>query len=182
MADSMEIVVVVKGLVGEEKSESKSPSASPSGFDKLKKMSHPISSILSHNKGESSGAYFGKEVARNVINITTKTASLSVNRYFQLSEDYKGQNYLNNIMANINRAKSLGSSVLNGAESGALVGGAAGAAAGAVISGTFNLLNQSIDYQNRVWNYEVSLNATRSETTFKAKRAGLYDGGRGTEN
>ena len=184
MAETVEYIVRIVGLGGddEEKKEKEKPSALASGLEGLQKALHPIQNALKHNKDEKAGAYFGKEVAKNVIGTMEVVATTSINRYFRLSEDYKGQNYLNNIMGNINRAKQFASGTIAGAAAGAKVGGGIGAIAGAALGGTTTFVKQAIQFQNTVMEFKNSLNATRIETAFRAERAGLYDGGKGTEN
>lgn len=178
MAETVEYIVRVKGLTeSSEKSEDEKTSQKPSGFKKLQKAIHP----LKHSKDEGFVTYYGKEVAKNAISLGHQVVTLSVNRYFQLSEDYKGENYLNNVMGNINRVKSIGSSIVGGAMAGSTFG-PLGIVVGAAVSGATTVIRQQIDFKNKVASFEQSLNATRVETAFRAQRAGLYDGGKGTEN
>ena len=183
MAETVEYVVRIVGLGGGEgDKEDKKPSALTSGLEGLQKAMHPIQSFLKHDKDEGPGAYFGREMAKNFINTMEIVTTTTVNRYFQLSEDYKGQNYLNNVMGNISRIKQFGTSTIAGAIGGAKVGGAAGLVLGATIGGTTTFIKHAVEYQNNIKQFKMSLNATRIETAFRAERAGLYDGGKGTEN
>ena len=183
MAETVEYVVRIVGLGGDSEEEEKTKkSGLVTGLEGLQKAMHPIQNALKHSKDESSGVFFGKEIAKSVISTIETTTTTSLNNYFRLSENYNCQNYLTNVMANINRAKGFGSSILTMSLAGAKVGGGYGALAGAIIGGTTTLINQSLQYQNTVIEYKTSLNATRIETSFRAERAGLYDGGKGTEN
>lgn len=163
-----------------EKKPKKTKSKLVTGLEGLQKALNP-QSFLEHNKNDDIKMYFGKEAANRAIDTLATVTEYSVSRYFRLSEDYKSENYLNNVMGNINRAKSFGLSAVGGAIAGAKFG-PVGAGIGAVVSGATTIINQYISYQNQIANYEQSLNATRVETVFKAQRAGLYDGGKGTEN
>lgn len=181
MADTVEYVVRIVGLGGNEEKEEEKKKLS-SGFEKVQQLMHPIQTALRHEKGEEPDVYFGKEIAKTAISSLESVTTTSINRYYRMSEDYIGQNYLNNVMSNINRTKQFAGSVLAGAMGGAKVGGALGAIAGGALGGTTNLINQAISYNNTIIEYKTSLNATRIETSFRAERAGLYDGGKGTEN
>lgn len=187
MADTVEYVVRIVGLGGggDDTNESKQGEKNngiPSGLDGLQAAMHPIQSILSHKKDESPNVYFGKEIAKNTISTLENVTTTSINRYFRMSEDYVAQNNLNNVMGNINRAKQLAGSTLSGAMSGAQVGGAPGAIIGATIGGVSAVANQVISYNNTIIEYKTALNATNIEKSFRAERAGLYDGGKDTEN
>lgn len=183
MADKVEYVVRIVGLGGEdesgEKKEDKTSSLS-SGLKGLQKALTPVKSSIQALKSNPETYYIG-EIAGTVITNVSNDISLSVNRYFRLSEDYKNQNNLTNITSNINRAKSFGMSTLGTAMVGAKLG-VGGAVFGAIIGAASNIWTQRSQWNNTVANFNASMNATKVETEFRAKRAGLYDGGKGTEN
>ena len=183
MADSVEYVVRIVGLGGgdDEDKTKKTKSALTTGLEGLQKAMHPIQSSLVHKKGDKIEDYFGIEVAKNGIRTLETVVTTTVNRYYKLSEDYRAQNYMNNVMGNINRVKSFGDSAVAGAIAGSKFG-PVGAVLGAAINGASTLIRDVINYQNQIADYKTSLNATRIETSFRAERAGLYDGGKGTEN
>lgn len=187
MAEVVEYVVNIKGLIGDGSDSSKKEdsatkkSALTSDLEDVQKMLHPIQNALKHQRGESKNVYFGKEIAQSVISTTTTAVSLSLNRYFRLSEDYKSENYLNNISQNVSTVMSIAESTIGGAIAGSKFG-PVGAVAGGVISGSSSALNAVLNWENTKANFYATLNATNTEQEFRAKRAGLYDGGRGTEN
>ena len=186
MAEVVEYVVRIKGLnnmSNDDDSNGTNPNttALSSGLSFLQKTMHPIQNSIKTLQGKNEVGYVIGGIANGVVNNVSSYASMNINRYFRLSEDYKGQNNLNNIMTNVKRAQSFGLSIAAGGLAGAKFG-PIGAVGGMIISGTSNAVNQVIQYQNLVANYKQSLNATRTETVFNANRAGLYDGGKGTEN
>lgn len=183
MAETVEYIVRIVGLGGDddEKKEKEKPSALTSGLEGLQKALHPIDNALKHKKNETENMFYIKEATKNAISVAETGIQLTLNRYFKLSEDYKSQNYLNNVMSNVNRAKGFASSTISGAVAGAKFG-PVGAVFGALISGTANIGKQLIEWDNTLKNFYSSMNATRVETSFRARRAGLYDGGKGTEN
>lgn len=184
MAETIEYVVKIVGLGGddEDDKEKNKPNALASGLEGLKRAMHPVQTALSHKNNEGPVAYFGRETAKSAISLLETVTVTTVNRYFRLSEDYKSQNYLNNVMGNINRAKSVLNSTLTGAIGGAKVGGVPGAIGGVILGAATSAITQGLEYRNQTIEFKTALNATRIETAFRAERAGLYDGGKGTEN
>lgn len=129
---------------------------------------------------------FANIVSNSVINtaqatgqIVVEIAENSVNKYFQLSDDYISANYISNIKTNYSNVKSIASNALSSYKS--FGGGATGAAA-AVVTAGITFAKQYVEYQNKMVEYKTALNATNIETEFRQQRAGLYNGGRGTEN
>lgn len=194
MAEVAEYVVVIKGLINEtpeepaiEEDTTPSPTPAPKkntltpSLQKVQNMLHPIQSALSHNKGEDKFTYFGKEIAQGVISNAETAVTLTLNRYFRLSEDYRSENYLMNLNQDISIVKSIAGSTISGAIGGSKFG-PVGAVVGAGIGGGSAALNAVLNWQNTKANFYATINATNTEQDFRAKRAGLYDGGRGTEN
>lgn len=108
------------------------------------------------------------------LQIIKQSASLGMKRYFSLTEDYIGENNLNNFSTTVSKVSGLVSSIKTGFET----GGAAGGIIGAVTWG----VSEYIGYQSRINSYYSSLNATNYNTSYERTRAGLVDNGRGTEN
>lgn len=110
-------------------------------------------------------------IAKNVVKGAIST---SLNQYFKFHEDYIGENIYNNAMTSINKVASLGATVAAGAS----VGGAAGA----IIAGAGYVVSDTISLWARLREYQAQLNATNFQTSYSRTRAGLVDGGKGTEN
>jgi hypothetical protein len=106
---------------------------------------------------------------------------MSKNRYFNMTENYILENEVNNFTTVAGNTASVVNSAIIGAKMGAAAG-PGGAVAGALIGVGFNLANKAITYQGTLSNYYSSLNATNMQTEWSARRAGLWDEGRGTEN
>ena len=186
-----EYILRITGLDGNgggggEKPDSEAPESEnkklASGIKGLQRALHPTNSLTSHKSEEAVGIYFGKEIAKNAIGTLAEAIQMSANRYFRLSEDYKSQNNLNNIARNISTVQGFGDSILSGAVGGATIGGPVGAAIGATINGSTFALRSAVRWNDTIANFNSSMNATRAQTDFSAARAGLYNGGRGTEN
>lgn len=175
-----EYIVRVTGF-GEGNEKEESVSGITSGLQGLQKAMHPIRTFTTHKKDESVAMLWVKESVKYTTELLGKAIPLELNRYFKLSEDYKSQNYLNNTIANIGKIKSFAGATISGAMTGSIIG-PVGAVIGAISGAANNIATQAIQWNNTVANFNASMNATRVETNFRAKRAGLYDGGKGTEN
>jgi len=182
MADTIEYIVRIKGLGDSEDAETKMPrNALSKGLDSLHKILNPKTN-LSHEKDEGGAVFVLKETSNTAVKAAATAIPLQINRYYKLSEDYKSQNYLNNVMLNINRAKGMANSAISGARTAGMVAGPEFALVGALMGATSDLVVQAIQWNNTIANYNSTMNATVAETNYKAKRAGLYNGGKGTEN
>ena len=102
------------------------------------------------------------------------TVRRDANRYFSLGEDYLAETTYNNIETAISKGVGLATAIGGGA----MVGGPIGAIIGAGAWG----YSEAISYRDRMSGYYQNLNASRIQSGFESKRAGLTDGSRGTEN
>lgn len=152
------------------------------GIKNLNKILHPMQNAMSSAKASgNAAAYYGIQLANQTINNVENIVRTSINRYYQLSEDYKSQNYLSNSRAALGSMKSFGGSIVSGAIAGSTMG-PIGMVLGAALGATNVITGQVINYQNKMIEYKSAINTTNINTAFRAERAGLYDGGRGTEN
>ena len=139
---------------------------------------HPIKTLEAQTLGKSVLINQAYQSAKNsIINAVEWTH----NRYFSLKENYLGQMNYNNIMTSINKVASLGTSAISGAITGSALG-PVGAVAGAVIGTVGWGVNEIMNYQQRMSNTYQLLNSNNFSTNFAQVRAGLINGGRGTEN
>ena len=146
------------------------------------KMLEPKKNSSTSKKEVSAKQYFAGKAFDLTLNLITQTASTSINKYFQLSEDYMSENVYKNTMVMVNKAKSLGGTVISGAIAGAKVGGVWGAIAGGTIAAIGWGGSEYIQNQAALSSYYQSINATSMQTEFSRTRAGLVDNGRGTDN
>lgn len=170
MADTREIVLTIK----------------LDSVEKNTKMEEKVERQLNGDSKKQSKSQNRAKVITNAAYQNVKSAishswSVGVSRYFNMSENYLGQNDLNTFNSLTSSAISLYSSAHMGYKIGGLVG-PAGKVVGAAVGVGFGLLNQAISYQGKLSNYYSSLNAANMQTEWGAKRAGLWDNGRGTEN
>ena len=115
-------------------------------------------------------------------NLLTNAFSTNLDRMLNLKENYLAQNEYNNFKVGISKATSFIGTVASGAITGAQIGGGYGAVAGAVIGTAGWVGNQIIDNRANLSSYYQNLNTLNYNTGFSRTRAGLVDGGRGTEN
>lgn len=135
--------------------------------------------------GKSDALLLGKSVFWNQIyqqaqNQVRQLADTAVSRYFQMREDYRGEQSFANTMTYVGKAKSLIMGAVSGARMGARAGGGWGALAGMAISVAGFGISEYIQGSNRMANAKISLNNQEYESAFQRSRAGLMDGGRGT--
>ena len=144
----------------------------------LSALIHPIKATEKHLLGKSVLLNQAYNVAKSGVK---QSIDLSLNRYFNMKENYIGQTDYNNFMRGINVVSSVGTSIIGGAMLGSKLG-IGGAIAGATIGGIGAGINLAISYQGRLSNYYSSLNASNISLQYGRERAGLVDGSKGTEN
>ena len=116
-----------------------------------------------------------------VTDTVTNAVSLSMNRYFSMSENYMAETDYQNAMSFINKGKSFIGTVGASAMGGTALG-PGGMAIGAVIGAAAWVGNEFVSYQQKMSNYYQNLNATNFQTEFDRTRMGLSNEGKGTEN
>ena len=162
------IVIEIKGDGGVEKQSIPERHLKPSQ-DKKKKPEQKTASVIANQS------------FNTLKNLTKQTANSSISRYLNLSENYlAGSTYqdVNTILSNANNLVSTLNTSLNIGAMGGAIGGAVGLGLGFA---TFAVSTQ-LQYLNKLSNYYSQLNAANAQTEWGARRAGLFDGGRGTEN
>lgn len=106
--------------------------------------------------------------------VVTQAVNSSLNRYYNMKEDYMLENQINQARNVINKTKSLATTIAGGVSVGGAVGGA--------IVGVGWAVSESITLNNRWKDIYAEINATNYNQTFTKSRLGLVDGGKGTEN
>lgn len=172
MADTRKIVVEL--VQREEGSAIPQPTPTPSGDTKTKEKTTSEGKILLKSVILNQGYNTAKR-------LVIQGVQANINHYFALSEDYMGENTYNNVMATLNNIKGMASSVIGGAVAGS-VAGPIGAGVGALIGATSGVVSNYLSFQQRMSSYYQNLNASNYQTAYARKRAGLTDGGKGTEN
>lgn len=123
----------------------------------------------------------GKNAFETAKQVVISGVENSLNRYYSLTENYMAQTTYANAKKAISAGISLGSSLIGAAKVG-MAAGPVGVGASVVIAGVAWGFSQWVSNQNRMSSYYQSLNASNYQSDFSQIRAGLIDGGRGTEN
>lgn len=144
----------------------------------LETLLHPIQSAEKSLLGKNALVYQAYNQAKSLVSVSITS---TLNKRFTLKEDYLAQNTYNQIKSNISKVSGVYTSIIGGAIIGANLG-PVGAGIGAVIGATGYGLSNFISYQNTLSSYNQTLNANDYSTAFSRTRAGLTNGGRGTEN
>ena len=105
----------------------------------------------------------------------------SLNRYFDLTEDYMSENTLRNATTAIKKTISFGSAIYAGFKLGS-TGGAVGSFVGITFATATWLVNDSIGKMKKWQTARLNQSNANYETGFAQVRAGLIDGSRGTMN
>ena len=137
--------------------------------------------VLNKIKQSSIAGFAAVELGKKVADTMLTLAENNFSRYTRLSEDYMANNARQFVNTSINQVKSFVGSVGSSAASGMMFG-PAGIAIGAVIGGAANIANNFIETKEAESRFYQSINASKAQSAFSMQRAGLTDGGRGTEN
>lgn len=173
MADEKRIVIELRaGAATDNDGEEEETSLT----DMLRVAQHPIKAFEKAVFGKSALAYYTYNQMKS---LTINTAKYAIGRYFNLSENYKAEQDLDNTLNVLSNISGAYGSLIGGALVGAKVGHPLiGAAIGGGVWVTNTILNaqKTWDAQN------LQLTATRMQSGFQKVRLGLIDDGRGTQN
>ena len=123
----------------------------------------------------------GKKAFNTAYQIISSGVENTLQREYTLTENYMSQTVYANAKNTISMVKDLGHSMVAAVKLGSL-GGPVGIAASVGITAAAWTFSHVLSYQNRMSSYYQSLNASNYQSDFSQIRAGLIDGGRGTEN
>ena len=177
MADERRIVIELK-VIGGSSSTDKKENPNRDLTEMLEIMQHPLNSAEKALFGKQAWANYAFQQAKS---ITKTTLMYRLNRYFNLSENYKGEQLLDNTLSVISHVSEAYTSVIGGAIIGAKagpVGAAVGAVVGAVSWGVTSIFDawKAFDDQSR------QLSTMNIQSSYQKVRLGLIDDGRGTQN
>lgn len=188
MASSKEITITVKGKItrinGEGKgslAEKKVEEAKDSDSDGQTTLSNILHFAKSPIKSTLGKNVLLLEAYNQVKGNITQAVSTMWNRYANLKEDYMAQNNVNLAKGIIGRVAQYGTAALSGAMLGSAAG-PIGAVVGAAVAVTGTFVSNLINYGAEISAYNEQNNALNIQTGYSRLRAGLVDGGRGTEN
>lgn len=137
--------------------------------------------IIKQIQGSSAFGYGAVQLAKSAVSVVSDLAEINFSRYTRLSEDYMANNSVSLVKSAVSQATGFASSIISGAMAGSAAG-PIGAAVGATISAATYGVKSWIQTKEAESKFYQTLNASRSQSAFSLQRAGLTDGGRGTEN
>ncbi len=152
--------------------------------DILRNLQNPVGKVASKIFDEISMGR-GKAlmyVASSAFSVIKNSVLYQIHKYYNLTENYKAEQDLNNTVSIISNVAGGFSSVLSGAITGAQVGQVPGAIVGAVVGAATWGANTWVNAQ-KAWDQErISLSTMRIQSGYQQARLGLIDDGRGTQN
>lgn len=197
MAEGKITITILDGGDGKkEEKEKKEKTPAQLQYEKLQKLAHPLKtanselekSITLGGKGLAMAGWAGM-IGKEVLSNAAYYAKMELNRYFTLKEDYMGQNTMSALQAYTDTTKSIMSSIGStalqyasiGIATGNVAGVVGGAILGAVVGGVTSVAKARTETAQNIEQTNMQMNATNMQTQFSASRAGLVNGGRGTE-
>lgn len=138
--------------------------------------------ILRQIQSKSIYGYGAVQAVKSVVSVVSDLAEINFSRYTRLSEDYMANNSVSLVKSAVGQVTSFISSVGSAAMAGAAVGGLPGAVASSAMAVATYGVKSWVQTKEAESKFYQTLNASRSQSAFSLQRAGLTDGGRGTEN
>lgn len=124
---------------------------------KMSKILHPVSSSINKMQNQSSNAYLGIMVAKQMYNSIKEPLKQSITygiqRNFNLYDNYVMEREFNSVKQSINRGINIGSSFVQSIVGGAMAGsmaGPVGAVIGAVAGGVSSAIGSAFTFANEV--------------------------------
>lgn len=150
---------------------------------KMRKILHPVSSSINQMQNQSSNAYLGIMVAKQMYNSIKEPLKQSITygiqRNFNLYDNYVMEREFNSVKQSINRGINIGSSFVQSIVGGAMAGsmaGPVGAVIGAVAGGVSSAIGSAFTFANEVAQNkdQAKLKLTTSviTTDYNASRSG----------
>lgn len=181
MADERRIVIELK-VTGSGETGGKGASGSDEKgndlTDFLRAVQNPLGTMEKATLGKSIIAYNIYQQAKSFVKTT---ALFQLERYYNLTENYKGEQDLSNTLSVLSHLMEMSTSIVGGAIAGAKagpVGAVAGMFVGYASWGVNTVFNswKAFDQQSR------ELQTMNMQSSYQRVRLGLIDDGRGTQN
>ena len=136
--------------------------------------------VTGQNQEKASDDYFETSAMISLIsrgvsqisNIVIGEAKYEINRYFQLTDDYFGQQDMNIALNVLNKVVDVGSSIYTGATLGYSVGGPIGAVIGGVVGAGISAISTIMDVERNYNKQIIALNKMDAQLQFNRQRAG----------
>ena len=178
MADERRIVIELKLGSGSSTTSSNDEDEEMSLTDMLKIAQHPIKALEKATLGKSAVVYYAYQQAKQIVKAT---ALYQLERYYNLTENYKAEQDLNNTLSVLERSVEGYTSIIGGAIIGAKAG-PWGALAGAVVGAASWATNTVFSAWKAFDQQSIQLATMNIQSSYQKVRLGLIDDGRGTQN
>lgn len=183
MADTRDITITIISKNGDEENihdENAGKGQPVNPTNKNTKVTSYLKSSNDPNKyAQAAAAFIAISGAKQLLE---NTIQLTLNRYYNMSENYISQNEYRNIMTGVSKVASLGGTIVSGATSGFFIGGPVGGVVGGLVAGLGWGANEYVNAQATKSQYYSQINASNINVAYMRERAGLYMNGKGTEN
>lgn len=175
MADERRIVIELK--LNNSGSNDDEESKEDKNLTKILKFAqHPIKSSEEALLGKNIIFYSFYQQAKQSIK---SNGLYFINQYFNLTENYKAEQDLNNTLSYMSNGASFFGSIL----AGALVGNKAGnTVAGAIVGAGMGVVNVVLNSYKAYDQQNIRLASMNIQSNYQKVRLGLIDDGRGTQN
>ena len=171
MASKKDISITITYV--EKKSKIK-PNVAPEGEEKVK--------AKTQKQGVSAlGSIVANEAFKQAKTIIKNLGTYSLNRYFNLTEDYLSEQTMQNVTTAIEKVTSIGTTIAGAVTIGSSFG-PVGIALTTTIATVGWLINDGIEKEKRWQTARLAQNNANYNREFSAIRAGLIDGSKGTLN
>lgn len=171
MASKKDISITITYV---EKKSKINPSVAPEGEEKVK--------AKTQKQGVSAlGSIVANEAFKQAKTIIKNLGTYSLNRYFNLTEDYLSEQTMQNVVTAIEKVTSIGTTIAGAVTIGSSFG-PVGIALTTTIATVGRLINDGIEKEKRWQTARLAQNNANYNREFSAIRAGLIDGSKGTLN
>lgn len=171
MASKKDISITITYV---EKKSKIQPNVAPEGEEKVK--------AKTQKQGVSAlGSIVANEAFKQAKTIIKNLGTYSLNRYFNLTEDYLSEQTMQNVTTAIEKATSIGTTIAGAVTIGSSFG-PVGIALTTTIATVGWLINDGIEKEKRWQTARLAQNNANYNREFSAIRAGLIDGSKGTLN
>lgn len=177
MADERRIVIELK-LGDGGSSNGGDEDEEMSLTDMLRIAQHPVKALEKAVLGKTAWVYYAYQQAKQIVKTT---ALYRLERYYNLTENYKAEQDLENTLNGFEHVVEGWSSVIGGALIGAK-GGVGGAVAGAIVGATSWTVNTIFNAWKAFDQQKMQLSTMNIQSAYQKVRLGLIDDGRGTQN
>lgn len=179
MADERKIVIELKLNNDGGEGDDSSTSGVQDLTRYLNAVQHPLKTAEDAVLGKNELLYYAYKKGEQLIKSQVK---FQIGMYFNLTENYKGEQMLENTMSIISNTSSAMGSIFAGVIAGFKAGGPIGAAIGTFVGGGAAFGTNVINALHAFTQQNMQLTTMNMQSSFQRVKLGLIDDGRGTQN